>query len=50
MFKSANTIAMSRSILSALLLAALAASANTSAIAQSAPSSKGKACIFKYWS
>ena len=42
MFKSANTITMSRSILSALLLAALAVSANTSAIAQSAPAAKAK--------
>jgi len=42
MFKSANTITMSRSILSALLLAALAVSANTSAIAQSAPVAKAK--------
>lgn len=42
MFKSANTITMSRSILSALLLAALAVSANTSAIAQSAPAANAK--------
>ena len=42
MFKSANTITMSRSILSTLLFVALAVSANTSAIAQSAPAAKSK--------
>ncbi|MEY3865473.1 MAG: hypothetical protein RL234_964 [Pseudomonadota bacterium] len=42
MFKSANAITMSRSILSTLLFVALAVSANTSAIAQSAPAAKSK--------
>jgi cytochrome c len=42
MFKSANAITMSRSILSTLLFVALAVSANTSAIAQSSPAAKAK--------
>jgi len=40
MFKSANAITMSRSILSTRLFVALPVSANTSTIAQSTPAAK----------